>query len=37
MDPVESRAFVDVLLNPPEPNEALRRAAEEFRRNVTSR
>lgn len=28
LDRLQSEAFVDALLNPPEPNEALRRAAE---------
>ena len=32
----QSRAFVETLLNPPEPNPALEQAAEEYRRNVVS-
>jgi uncharacterized protein (DUF1778 family) len=33
----QSRAFVETLLNPPEPNEALRQAAQKHRQDVTSR
>lgn len=33
----QSRAFVETLLHPPEPNEALEQAAEEYRRDVVSR
>ena len=36
LDQAQSRAFVETLLNPREPNEALRQAAEEYRRDVTS-
>jgi uncharacterized protein (DUF1778 family) len=32
-----SRAFVETLLNPPEPNEALRQAAEQYQEDVSSR
>jgi uncharacterized protein (DUF1778 family) len=31
LDRLQSAAFVDALLNPPEPNEALRRAAERYK------
>lgn len=31
----ESRALVEALLNPPEPNAALRRAAQRYRQTVT--
>jgi uncharacterized protein (DUF1778 family) len=37
LNPSQSRAFVELLLNPPEPNEALQRAAEEYHRRVVSR
>ena len=33
----QSRAFVETLLNPPEPNEALRKAAEQYQEDVSSR
>jgi len=33
----QSRAFVEALLNPPEPNEALQEAAGEYRQDVISR
>ena len=33
----QSRAFVETLLNPPEPTEALQQAADEYRQNVASR
>jgi uncharacterized protein (DUF1778 family) len=33
----QSRTFVETLLNPPEPNEALQQAAAEYRRDVVSR
>ena len=33
----QSRAFVEALLNPPEPNEALQQAADEYRQDVISR
>jgi uncharacterized protein (DUF1778 family) len=33
----QSRAFVETLLNPPEPNDALQQAAAEYRRDVVSR
>ncbi|MBL7042675.1 MAG: DUF1778 domain-containing protein [Pirellulaceae bacterium] len=32
----QSRAFVETLLDPPEPNEALERAAEQYREDVVS-
>ena len=32
----QSRAFVDVFLNPPDPNDALRQAAAEHHRDVSS-
>ena len=34
---VQSRAFVDTLLNPRAPNEPLQRAAEQYRQDVISR
>jgi len=37
LDPSQSRAFVERLLHPREPNEALQRAAKEYRRRVVSR
>lgn len=33
----QSRAFVETLLDPPEPNEALKQAAEQYREDVSSR
>lgn len=33
----QSRAFVETLLNPPKPNDALQQAADEYREDVTSR
>lgn len=33
----QSRAIVEALLNPPEPNEDLQQAADEYRHDVTSR
>ena len=33
----QSRAFVETLLSPPEPNEALEQAAEQYREDVISR
>jgi uncharacterized protein (DUF1778 family) len=33
----QSRKFVETLLNPPEPNDALQQAAAEYRRDVVSR
>ncbi len=33
----QSRAFVETLLNPPKPNGALQRAADEYRDDVVSR
>jgi uncharacterized protein (DUF1778 family) len=33
----QSRAFVEMLLNPPEPSDALRRAAQRYRRDVVAR
>ena len=33
----QSRAFVETLLNPPEPNEALQQASDEYRQDVISR
>jgi uncharacterized protein (DUF1778 family) len=36
LNPQESQAFVDCLLNPPVANEALRRAAKQYRRTVRS-
>lgn len=33
----QSRTFVETLLNPPEANEPLQRAADEYRRDVISR
>jgi uncharacterized protein (DUF1778 family) len=33
----QSRAFVELLLDPPEPNEALERAAKQWREDVISR
>jgi len=33
----QSQAFVELLLNPPEPNEALQQAADEYRQDVVSR
>ena len=37
LNPSQSRAFVEQLLHPREPNEALQRAAKEYRRRVSSR
>lgn len=37
MNESQSRALVEALLNPPEPNEALHQAADEYRRDVVSR
>jgi uncharacterized protein (DUF1778 family) len=37
LNPAESRRFVELLLNPPEPNAALKAAARKWRRTVTSR
>jgi uncharacterized protein (DUF1778 family) len=37
LNQLQSREFIEVLLNPPAPNEALQQAADEYRRNVTSR
>ena len=37
LNSVQSRAFVESLLKPREPNAALRKAAREYRRTVTSR
>lgn len=37
LDGSQSRAFVETLLNPPEPNETLRQAADEYRKDVLSR
>lgn len=37
LNPSESRAFVDALLAPRQPNEALREAADAHRRDVASR
>jgi uncharacterized protein (DUF1778 family) len=37
LNPKESRAFVENLLNPPAPNAALRKAARIYRRTVDSR
>lgn len=37
LNPDESRQFIEALLNPPEPNEALRRAFLEHKRTVDSR
>jgi uncharacterized protein (DUF1778 family) len=37
LNPAESRAFVEIRLNPPEPNEEMRRAADEYRRDVIPR
>ena len=36
IDSEESRAFVELLLNPPEPNTALQAAARKWRRTVVS-
>ena len=33
----QSRAFVETLLNPPEPTEALQQAAEQYRQDAVSR
>jgi uncharacterized protein (DUF1778 family) len=33
----QSRAFVETLLNPPEPTEALQQAADRYRQDVVSR
>jgi uncharacterized protein (DUF1778 family) len=33
----QSRRFVEKLLNPPEPNESLQQAADEYRQDVISR
>lgn len=35
LGPAESKAFIDALMNAPEPNEALRRAAEIYRNRVS--
>ena len=37
LDRSQSRSFVELLLNPPEPNEALQQAAERYHRDVDSR
>lgn len=37
LNQAQSRALVETLLNPPPPNHALQRAAEEYRRDVNSR
>lgn len=34
LTPADSKAFVEHLLNPPEPNEALKAAAERYKRRV---
>ncbi len=36
LDRRQSQAFVDALLNPPEPNEALRKAAKAYHHNAIS-
>jgi hypothetical protein len=36
LNPEESRAFAEQLLNPPAPNAALLKAAREYRRSVAS-
>ena len=36
LNPAQSRAFVEMLLNPPAPNAALRQAARKYRRSVKS-
>ena len=33
----QSREFIETLLNPPEPNESLQQAADEYRQDVFSR
>lgn len=37
LNPEESRRFVELLLNPPKPNTALKSAAKQWRRTVDSR
>jgi uncharacterized protein (DUF1778 family) len=37
LNATQSRAFVETLLQPPQPNKALRQAASEYREDVTSR